>query len=237
MSQFEVKLSDNQNERSGCISLKFINKVGKEIRVNITSLLIKREGEDSFREEDNFKILVSGMVDRDFRIDLDPYERRSYGVWFDCIISYDFQLIAKDKEDNEFVLKGSRDGISLKNMPQPNEQVVSTPVLNMNVRVKPCPGFSLAGRFVVTPEDGTPNEFGIFNHNELNPTAAYIDLGRDGYKTLTGKFFVELDWDRDTVASPPDDLWAVHIKSVDSNAHGWFFRTDLLFQLDDTTAI
>jgi hypothetical protein len=224
MNNFEIVIKPRQPEKSGLLLFQAVSKnTQKEVRVNIVKLLVKREGETDFREVDDFKILASGFVEKTFRMDLDPLEIREYGVSFECDACYDFQIIARDKDGFEFTATGSRGGISLSELPKPTEAPIKTPVLNTNVRVVN------KGTFIITPEDGTPNDFGIFDKHEINPTAAYIALGRDGYKTLRGKHFAELDWDRDTMASPPDDLWAVHVRRVDSSEHGWFFRTHLLF--------
>ena len=91
----------------------------------------------------------------------------------------------------------------------------------------------------VCPEPGTPNDFGIFNRHQGNPTAAYIDgastvegyfrNSRKGYCTmkLKGQHWTEIRWDRDTMAPPPDDLRAVHVSAPDGQ-HGWLFVPELV---------
>ncbi len=44
---------------------------------------------------------------------------------------------------------------------------------------------------------------------------------------MAGKHVAILDWERDTVSSPPDDLVAIHMRNTDTNQHGWFFRDGL----------
>ena len=91
----------------------------------------------------------------------------------------------------------------------------------------------------VCPEPGTPNDFGIFNRHQGNPTAAYIDgastvegyfrNSRKGYCTmkLKGQHWTEIRWDRDTMAPPPDDLRSVHVSAPDGQ-HGWLFVPELV---------
>ncbi len=82
--------------------------------------------------------------------------------------------------------------------------------LHQDVKSRLLPGLKLR----ITEESGSPNDFGIFNRNEGNPTAAYTDNGRDGYKDWIGKWESVISWDRDTLASPPDNLKCVHVTEV-----------------------
>eukprot|EP01031_Cornospumella_fuschlensis_P031012 gene31012-37479_t len=95
-------------------------------------------------------------------------------------------------------------------------------------------------RLQVTAEPGTPNDFGVFDKNMLNPTAAYIDQGRDGYMGWKGQWFATAVWDRDTVAYPPAVLDCVHVTEIPRGAstaiarHGWIF-VDELEKIDVST--
>ena len=85
--------------------------------------------------------------------------------------------------------------------------------------------------YVIAPEDGTPNDFGIFNRHELNPTAAYIAMGRDGYKSLTGLHLAMMWWDHETSSPEPseNELRAVHIRNPITNEHGWYLHLKFYF--------
>ena len=88
---------------------------------------------------------------------------------------------------------------------------------------------------VVSAEPGTANPFGIFEAGMINPTAAYIGgasfagrsewwtSSRKGYQQLRGQHLAVMRWDTDTVASPPEDLRAVHVTTKDGRLHGWVF--------------
>lgn len=83
----------------------------------------------------------------------------------------------------------------------------------------------------VTLEPGTPNDFGIFDRNEGNPTAAYTEQTREGYRKWKGKYEETITWDRDTYAPPPDILECIHVSVVDpasqAHRHGWIFVNQL----------
>jgi hypothetical protein len=87
--------------------------------------------------------------------------------------------------------------------------------------------------YVVEAEDGTPNDFCIFNRHIGNPTAAYLAMGREGYRSLAGLHTATLPWDHDTTSPEPpiETLRAVHIRNPITQEHGWFFREHLFVWL------
>lgn len=235
MPPFTAVLSHAQNKKSGIIGLTFTsNQDTGVLKLQISDIKVKLDNESEFRDVDF--LFFPQNIDRSFYIELDPNEQRDYCIALkgDIILSYDFRVIVFDKalgRDHSVCLEGRREGIAPVMLQQPHEYDLTTPELGMIVRLKPSPYIDDEGmiKYVVCNEDGTPNDFGIFDKHELNPTAAYIDVGRDGYKIYRGRHYVEFDWDRDTVASPPSDLWAVHVRKCDdSSQHGWFWRTSLL---------
>lgn len=225
--------SKNRTLKSSVICLAFTSlRDSGVLKLQISELLIRPEGEPEFRDADFTYIPYN--VDRSFYVELDPLESRDYSVALNepIICSYDFRITVIDKlvgPSQCFHLEGRREGVPLARTRQPNEADLTRPTLGMVVRLKPDEYQHSLASFIVCPEDGTKNEFGIFNSHDINPVATYTDLGRDGYATLTGQHFAELEWDRDTVASPPEDRWAVHVRSVDRpSEHGWYFRAQLL---------
>jgi hypothetical protein len=237
MPPFEVKLArpERQSSHSKRIGLVFSSKQSTGVlKLQITRLQVKLEDSPEFIDMD-FRFIPHN-VDRSFYAELDSMESREYWITLtrDVVCSFDFSLVVCDKTlgpSQSLCLEGHREGLQLTELRQPHETDVTTVELGMIVRRKPRPDERYGNqRLVVCPEDGTPHEFGIFNRHHGNPTAAYIDIGRDGYRRLVGQHFAFFEWDRDTVASPPDDndLWAVHVRNVDNpSEHGWIFRSEL----------
>ena len=162
---------------------------------------------------------------------MDPHEAREYYIGCGanglCSDNIKFKIFAKDKRSGvEYVLEGSQQGEKSRGYLKRGQVAprnVTTPELNLSVIYKGKP-------YTITCEDGTKNDFGIFDKHDINPVAAYIDLGRDGYKTLQNQFATTLDWDRDTMAYPPDNLDAVHLTAANGE-HGWVFRTDVFHKV------
>lgn len=95
----------------------------------------------------------------------------------------------------------------------------------------------VGARLQVSTEPGTPNDFGIFNKHEGNPTAAYTVQEREGYKKWRGRWNETIVWDRDSYAPPPEVLRCVHVTEIPfaaathSARHGWIF-IDRLQKID-----
>jgi hypothetical protein len=212
------------------VLISLTNHHDRELRVNITQVRIKKLNDPDFISIEDFQIIASAMVNKNFRIDLDPNETREYGVSISDSLteSYDYEIHVRDQTCGyEATLCGHRDGLDLPNNAKELDSNFSASFpVGMAVMVKSRQ--SVGQHYVISPEDGTPNDFGIFDRHQLNPTAAYIDLGRDGYQQLVGQHMTRLEWDRDTVASPPSDLMAIHIRNTSTNEHGWYFRSDLM---------
>lgn len=234
LSPFELHLSGAAAAEPGVIRIAVVSHHENELRINIDRVRIKTSSDSEFRECNDFEILASHAVDKSFRIDLDPYETRLYGIRVDLTQSFDYEIVGREQNHGwESVLTGHRNGFDPpENFVQLGNEELSAYSVGQTVIVKSRKSTGVHTIYVIAPEDGTPNDFGIFDKNEINPTAAYIDMGRDGYKHLAGHHVSVLEWDRDTVAYPPDDLTAIHIRDPISNEHGWYFRQDLLMQLE-----
>ena len=225
---YQAVVSSWQPKQSGQIWLEFTSThTSKEVRGKIEKLQIRISGSTEYVDKD-FKIQANQLTDRTFRIDLDPQETRKYGVITDIVETLSYRITCRDSTGYEVVVEGDRAGLESTELQQEDEEELSEAEEGQIVRLKSTPHRRIGGILRVEPEDGKPNDFGIFNKHDINPTAAYIDLGRDGFRQLAGKFTAYLDWDRDTVASPPDDLVAVHIRNIESGEHGWVFRSDIL---------
>ena len=234
LNRFEIKISGRKSIVPGIILVDLVSHHDKELRVNIVQVRIKTTSDTDFHVVDNFKIMASaGEVDKTFRIDLDPFETRDYGISIPGVTqSFECEITARDQRNGwESVVSTQRDGFNPpENFSEATNKAFAAYPVGANVIPKSYSGAKEHPDYVIAPEDGTPNDFGIFDKHEINPTAAYIALGRDGYKTLKGKHIEELDWDRDTMAYPPDDLVAVHIRNTSNNQHGWYFRRDLVIK-------
>jgi outer membrane murein-binding lipoprotein Lpp len=95
--------------------------------------------------------------------------------------------------------------------------------LGDNVKSRRVPGTQLR----ITIEPGVKNDFGIYDKNEMNPTAAYTDQGRGGYLTWKSRWKETISWDRDTMANPPNILRCVHVTEVFGARHGWLFTDEI----------
>ena len=227
MSSFNVTITQRDGEKSGDIFFTITNVDRKVIKVQIHQLYVKCEGEENFRDR-NFQVKAHcGDVDRSFKMELDPKETRHYGLTFDCVISYDYRIIFRSLDGVERTVEGKRRGISIAVMPQPGESPLDKPTIGMLVRIKPYPHRQVGGTFEVATEDGSENMIGIFSPREYTP-GSYTGLGGEGYKRFIGQFYVEMPWMDDTVAPPPNNLWAVHLRNIETNEHGWFFHDDVL---------
>lgn len=228
-ASFKIEPQSWHPSFSGHIALNFTSLNTKEIRLHVAEVKIKVEGQVNFYQRD-FKINVHGNnFDKSYNIDLDPGETRSYSVIISCENTFVYEITAIDNEGCVVVAHGQRVGIPIEAMPRDTEKVVDMDHITLDriVRFHPRHG---SGTYIITNENGTPNDFGIFDRHNINPTAAYIDMGRQGYMSLIGRCSACLEWDRDTVASPPEDLHAVHITDAnDKNRHGWVFKNVLLF--------
>jgi hypothetical protein len=240
---FSVTLSGHSAISSKYISLEFRNNSNANLRIQVVQVLICIEGvdhNDVFKNALSYNIIAgSNRAERDFLIDLDPWETRSYTVVINTGLeaepTFRFQITTRDNNGQDVYIHGVQQGrdpdyvvaAEMSPMCPQGETAYALIRLGRIVRTKSIPGV-----FRITNESGLPNDFGIFDKHKLNPTAAYIDAGCDGYRHLIGKHTEYFDWDRDTVAYPPDDLNAVHISSMGPAAvlgHGWVFRTDLIF--------
>lgn len=246
-ANFAIVVASQRCRRPRYISVAFSNKCNTALSVHIARVQVSVEGVDmpgDYRDTD-FKINAGcGEVDRHFRIDLDPHETRDYSVavdtHFEADVSFSVRITALDNLGNEVVASGRHEG-STDSYAVAAEQSSKTLTGSaafalikegVIVRTKQHPGL-----FRIAVETGQPNDFGIFNKHELNPHAAYTDIGASGYMLLKGKFADYLTWDRDTLAYPPGDLHAVHIVSLDAvGAHGWVFRTELIMSDADGNA-
>lgn len=215
---------------SGRMFFDFKNQTNKSVRLHITKVFISSNGDNDV--DTDFKVLVwSNEVDKSYHIDLDPNELRTYGVKIERNTSFHYKIIVSDTEGNETEVCGDRLGIELAELPKANEQILQIPELGKRVRLNPTSRETPADTYIICHEDGTRNNFGIFDNSVCNPTAAYCDIGREGYIRLSGQFCSVLEWDRDTVAYPPDDLMAVHVRCKRTNHHGWIFRYQLLEEI------
>ncbi|RYG94901.1 hypothetical protein EON65_56765 [archaeon] len=203
----------------------------QEVRLHVTKVQIKLEGQHAFEEWKTFRIFAAQLVDQNFRIDLDPFESRQYVIWLDIIQNFEYVITLTDVKGFICSIVGARNGVSASLMPKPHETPLSQMNEGQRVRISPNSSMisdvNLQGTFIICLEDGHRNDFGIFA--EGSRLLPYLDMER-GSAALTGKYSEILSWDRDTVAYPPDDLMAVHVRHVESNIHSWVRRSDLLAQ-------
>lgn len=234
-NKLELKLLSKKSAHHEVILISLTNHHNEELRVNIVQVRIKRQDALDFVCISNrFKIIASVTVDHTFRIDLDPHETREYGILVDdgsppLEGSFDFEIVARDQRFGfESSVQGHQDGFDIPSgfsqAANKNETRFS---IGKTVIAKNRSGGKEHVHLTISVENGTENDFGIFDKHQINPTAAYIALGRDGYRELKGKHVTILDWDRDTMASPPD-LFAVHVTNTATKEHGWYFRKDLV---------
>jgi hypothetical protein len=225
---------------SSIINLQFKNLKSVETKIHVTKVSIHVPEVDAagvFRDIKSFQIIVGGnRVGGNYRIDLDPMETRQYTVFVPTGVDADptlqFKITARSNAGFECNVEGTSTGrdagyvIAAAASPLVPKGDAAWALLQLGAIVR---AKRYTGKFRITAEPGEPNSFGIFDKNLGNPMAAYIDIGRDGYRTLRGQHTAYLDWDRDTVAHPPDDLNAVHLTSLEPGSrHGWVFRTELI---------
>jgi hypothetical protein len=226
---FSITLSQSTSRRPGVILIKLTSNHDQELLIHIVDVKIKRTNDPNYCSLGDFRIMTSVITDKNFRIDLDPFEVREYGILINETKSFNFEITARDAHLGcESKVSGRITG---SDPPAGYVELSesSATSFDLGCTVLPKAKVSSTDKFVISSEDGTPNDFGIFDKDQLNPTAAYIELGRDGYRELIGQHIATLSWDRDTVAYPPDDLVAIHISNSATKEHGWYFRGDLLF--------
>lgn len=243
---FEISARDG-NVSPGTLILQFKSLsssvgssggAGREVRVRVTKLLLKLDGREAYDVEvKDLKINSGGGCVE--RIDLDPLETREYTIRTHCPNPFDYELSASDETGYEVIFRGrNRSGIPLELMPKATEQRLDDAHISLDriVRFDPTgsdytfyysklPKGTLR-TLRISPGSGASTSFGIFDLRR----DSYVELGSGGYKTLVGRYTTRLEWDRDTAASPPSDLTAVHVTDVDdANKQGWVWKTDLLY--------
>lgn len=238
-SLFSISVLPLRSLLTGILPIELQSNHTEELRVNIVQVSIKIKGEEEFRDVEDFGILAGSPADRNFRIDLDPLECRSYGLRLGCTRSFDYIIVARDQRLNvESRVTGFAEGvdpsekIDYRGTVAPTRSTTFEPgqtvVMNTEKVGRHEVGL-IDDEYVVEPEDGTPNDFGIFNSFTLNPPGAYLELGSQGYLELRGLHQAELVWSDSTVADPGvnPDLFAVHVRQTATRKHGWLFRPSL----------
>ena len=229
---FSVSISST---RGSPLKIAVACRSPKGAKLNIIGIAIIPEGQED--EKPVAQYHYAGCVfdyDRNrFTMELDPMEEREYFIDLQRDVTFAYKVTIRDRIScEEKVVRGLREGIPVSEQQRPNEVVSTTYVLGQVVRCKPAArGYSVynpEGTFVVSLEDGTENDFGIFDCSNINNTGCYSALGRDGHKLLAGKFETVVKWDSDTVAPEPDDPHAVHVRNMQTHQHGWLWRNQLL---------
>lgn len=238
-SLFSISVPPRRSLLTGVLPIELQSTHTEELRVNIIQVRIKIKGEEEFHDIEDFRILAGPPADRNFRIDLDPFECRSYGLQLGCTRSFDYIIVARDQRLHaESRVAGFAEGVD------PSEKIDYRRVVTPTRSTTFEPGQTVVmntekvGRhevgliddeYVVEAEDGTPNDFGIFDSFTLNPPGAYLELGSQGYLELRGLHQTELVWSDSTVADPgvDPDLFAVHVRQTATRKHGWLFRSSL----------